>query len=381
MTTVRSKLIYGIMKYFTNEEISTLSILQIWFSSCWDDITNQAFQRVLGDAFADVEKYNLDKEDVILLKKWKTARITIRFAQEDFSKGLVNPHFDDVWQMKSEKDRVMFCRYLFTGCIFVEEGNIVCGNPTMFSKSNGQSKAAQELFFKAIDLLAVGFKRTITMSDSLFETITMLTHKTTLGFRSFINMGKIVCHLETKFVDPKDLQFASRIKSLRPYGIDWSNLPDYMEKKQFIKFARACSDEDTIHQRHFLNWIYYVYGACHVDWNEDQDQCLKIYRDYKESHKKLQSDLLSVSGNIWWRHFFEGEIYVNPLNEINIALAMIFRQTFENYFLSDENGKILNRCKENICDGTKSNFFTQSSTMFRSVFTFNDDIALIRKLS
>jgi len=54
--------------------------------------------------------------------------------------------------MKSERDRVMYCRYLFTGCIFVDEFNITCGNPTMFTEFDGQTKMPGESFFRAIDL-------------------------------------------------------------------------------------------------------------------------------------------------------------------------------------------------------------------------------------
>jgi len=82
-----------------------------------------------------------------------------------------------------------------------------------------------------------------------------------------------------------------------------------------------------------------------------------------------------------WKRFFEGEEYINPLNKINIVLALIYRRNFEDYFLSDENGKPLNRYKDNVCDGSLSNFFTQSPTMFRSAFSFNDDIKLQANLS
>ena len=55
--------------------------------------------------------------------------------------------------MKFENDRVKFLRYLFTGCIFLEEISACCGNPTMFSQLNGCKKIYQfEDFFKSLDL-------------------------------------------------------------------------------------------------------------------------------------------------------------------------------------------------------------------------------------
>ena len=64
VTCVRSKLIYGMMKHFKESEISTLSILQIWFSSCWDDASYKAFIMVANDALENIGKYDLSKEDV-----------------------------------------------------------------------------------------------------------------------------------------------------------------------------------------------------------------------------------------------------------------------------------------------------------------------------
>ena len=37
------------------------------------------------------------------------------------------------FQMKSMEDQIKVCRYLFTGCIFVDENKIICGNKTMYA--------------------------------------------------------------------------------------------------------------------------------------------------------------------------------------------------------------------------------------------------------
>ena len=101
-------------------------------------------------------------------------------------------------------------------------------------------------------------------------------------------MGKIQCHLMTKLIDSNDLDFADTIKSLNPHAIDWSNVPDYLEKKSFIKFAQACSVDDTVHTLHFINWIDYVFGAFHVDWVNSREECMEFYRKMKNA--KIASD-------------------------------------------------------------------------------------------
>ena len=97
-----------------------------------------------------------------------------------------------------------------------------------------------------------------------------------------------------------DLALAKEIHDLNPYIIDWSNVPDYLEKDKFIKFARSCSTDHTIHFAIFINWTNYVsklflavvykkqmpilayhmrlnIGKCVVFFNKSR--CLFIYTD------------------------------------------------------------------------------------------------------
>ena len=377
VTALRSKIIYGIMKHFNEEEIPTSSMLQVWFSSCWDAKTSELFTSVLKDVLNDPSRYQLDQEDIPLIRKWMNTSVSIKKAKVEFSKGLEDTHFDDVWRMKFEEDRVKFCRYLFTGCIFVKENELVCGNVTMFTKHKDVQKIPAEIFFKAIDMHARGLsKQTKKMSNltSLFELMTSVTLQTITGFRSLVGIGQIECFLETKRVDPNDMILADRIRGLNPYAIDWSNVPEYMRKNEFIRFARACSIDDTIHQLHFLNWVQSVFGACHVDWGSAQEKLLSFFQDCRKGYKENAAIFEQMCP--LQPVFFTSLPFVNYLNEINMYLSIRYRKAFEDYFLSDENGKPLNRYQTMIVDAQLSTFFTQSHTMFRSTFTFNDDINL-----
>jgi len=275
------------------------------------------------------------------------------------------------------KDRVKFSRYLFTGCIFVDEAQTVCGNSTMFTVLDGQEKMTGELFFKAIGLKETEGQKD-TFSDNLFELIEYLTREKTEKFRSLIKAGKILCHLNRSFIDPKDLEFASSVRSLRPYAIDWSNIADYMEKSSFIKFARACSVDNTIHQMHFLDWTYYVFGSVHVDWYECQTKLQDMFKMWRREKENVKCMLQEMGhGTSFYDRYFRGEFYTNTLNSVNLMLACIFRSRFEDFFLSDENGKPLNRYKSNVCYAAILPFFSQSPTMFCSTFSFDEDIDLV----
>ena len=67
-----------------------------------------------------------------------------------------------------------------------------------------------------------------------------------------------MCHLFHENVEMDNLALAKEINNLDPYVINWSNVPDYLEKDKFIKFARSCSTDQTIHVAIFLNWTNYV---------------------------------------------------------------------------------------------------------------------------
>ena len=369
VTVLRSKIIYCAMKYYTEEQITTRSLLQIWFSSCWDKETSDSFDMLIKDAVADPERFQLDIEkDVPILQKWQEVTITKEESVEEFSKDI--DEFNDIWHMKINIDRVKFFRYLFTGCIFVDEKMIVCGNKTMFADVCGTTKKPGELFFKAIDLSANGFKSG-RKTDSLYDNIIRVTHNIIFGFRSFVRMGKIVCILQRKVIDPiKELEFADTIKALKPYSIDWSSLPDYFEKNSFMRFAEACSVESTLHTVHFLEWDKYVFGACHVDWLEFQDKYLEIYYKSKMAvnakHQTLQS--LGTKSLLF---FFEYSPFINHLDELNMYLAKAFRKPFGDFFLSDNQGNVLPRFENDEWDFPGLLFFEHSYYVIRSTFSFN----------
>ena len=375
---LRSKLMYLALKNFEESEISITSILQLWFSSCWDFETESAFNMLVSEALEHEENFGFDVKDKQLLRTWMKKKFSVNEAKKLFSKGLRNAMFDDVWQMKYESDRVRFCRYLFTGCIFVDENTVVCGNPTMFTDYEGATKIDGELFFKAFDTKALrSYHFSNQNQNSLYDTIVLATQDAAKKFRQRIATGQIECNFETRFVDPKDLKFAAFIKSLDPYGIDWSNVPDYMDKKLFIEFARACSAKETVHTLHFINWVQYVFGSCHVDWRYGQEECFKVYCDFKKQTERARKidKAIKNPANLWLQ-FFDGNNYLNNLNEINLYLGTMFRKTFEDYFLSDEKGNKLNRFDYLVCDGIVSHFFQQSPTTFRSAFSFNEGLRL-----
>ena len=55
--------------------------------------------------------------------------------------------------------------------------------------------------------------------------------------------------------------------STNPYHVSWSNVPDYIEPKEFHKIAKAISGTETVHFLHSCNWTQLVYGTDVYDIN------------------------------------------------------------------------------------------------------------------
>lgn len=64
--------------------------------------------------------------------------------------------------------------------------------------------------------------------------------------------GWVLCHR------PINPPVPQAIRSLRPWTMSWSNLPDYLDPRDFHTMARAVSGpggKDTIHYMHSMNWV------------------------------------------------------------------------------------------------------------------------------
>jgi hypothetical protein len=187
-----------------------------------------------------------------------------------------------------------------------------------------------------------------------------------------VQEGKIICHLYAKNVEMHDLAFAHSIRELQPYGINWSNIPEYMDRKEFINFARACSTPDTVHIVHFCHWWERVYGSVHVDYAKDRgclEDIVKEFKSVKQS-KAVGRLKLGESGGNQSQSFFRDEIISHPFDEVGMALISKFRNKLEDYFLSDIRGQPLNRSTESV---SVCELFSQWN-IFYTAFTFSNDL-------
>ena len=89
-------------------------------------------------------------------------------------------------------------------------------------------------------------------------------------------------------LDLDDESTTDYIASLKPYQIDWSNIPDYIHQTDFIKLAQRCSVADTAHTAHFMNWVIRVFGTHPLDFGENMQNA------YQSVHEMSEKNLAKV---------------------------------------------------------------------------------------
>ena len=57
--------------------------------------------------------------------------------------------------------------------------------------------------------------------------------------KKMVSKEKLVMTFEHGFVSRKNSELIAKIKNLNPYTIDWSNIPDYLTREDFLAIAKG----------------------------------------------------------------------------------------------------------------------------------------------
>ena len=367
VTVARSILIYEMMK-IGQTEVSDKTILQVWFSSCWDKETKEEFEK-----FIQLKVPNIGND---LLTKyaqcWNRKKgMTVEFAQDAFVEHLRSCDYIPLNNLKAEGDRMAFARYLFTGCIFTKE-DVVCGNCTMFPDSTDSWKKTKfEDFFHTIDMFQ--FTSVLKSSDkSLINVVTSKTAKNFENLRGFIREGKLVCHLAVKSIDTNDTKCASEIKKLNPFLIGWSNVPDYWHRYDFIDFAQKCSGPETLHHFHTMNWVQKMFGASFYDYIDQRPVLEEMFRNYRKGLSASAGMAKYLMPNV--ERLIRIPQFKLPTNLFSELAVEMFGDKYLKYAMTDRNGRVLNHFKGQFDAFVQ--VFGDCSTTMQCAFSFDDEMEL-----
>ena len=378
ITVARSLLILEMLKS-AEKKVSNKSILQVWFSSCWDKETKQEFAAFLQEVIAKSNNSLLKKH----AKIWSKKAISVKDAEEKFEARRESSKFCPLFNLKSADDCVRYARYLFTGYLFmdVRGKDAVSGNVTMFPNASDNwtrvGETSFEDFFQSIGLTTM--MSHLTKEDkSLIQFVQDVTKVKLQTFRSLIQSGAICCHLNVQEVQTKDDRFAEEVRRLNPARIDWSNIPDYMDRHDFQMFAKKCSGPKTVHTFHTMNWIQKVFGAQYLDYNGSRSLLEKMLKDYQKlKHKWLDP----ASGNHPQDETRELKRLARldppfklPTNEFMERAAVKFGGNYAKYFLTTRDEKNLNMSLT-LGNAVNPLFVQVDSTIFVA-FSFTEGITL-----
>ena len=337
LSVARSILIYEMLKT-SPTEVSDKTILQTWFSSCWDRETKEQFEKFIKKKVPSIGNELLRNYAQIWMHK---RNMSVKFAQESFSRNLNEVNLMALNNLELQQDRLFYARYLFTGCLFMKpKYEAVCGNCTMFPTSDDLfSRTKFEDFFNSVDIYTFSDKmQQCETTETFFGIIIEATVSQLHTLRKLIAAGKIRCHLFLKKISPKDFKFASEIQQLNPTLIDWSNLPDYWYRDTFLGFARNCQSAMTEHHFHSMNWIQRVYGASYIDFKDDKTLLEKLYSEYKKA--KTEEALDKNYPLCFLKGYVRCPLFELPTNEFTEYAACKYGNDYLKYILTERNGEV-----------------------------------------
>jgi len=280
-----------------------------------------------------LEEDSLNQLEKTLVKHWIKNKVTLKAAVDGWTQGLqesiVKP-YTPCANLRSEVDRVEYARYILTGYIFEEdEPSLVCGNRTMFSVplSMGVSKTPDENFFYTLDIQGManhGFEYVDSLKVSTDKF--MMTKMDMV--KEMIKQRKLKLTFETDVVTPDNTALLTKIKSLDPYTVDWSNLGDYVSKEKLLLMAQRCSGEETVHNLHLMNWFTRIVGTFILDYPKE------MMKGIVEEHYKRWIDYHSMmlQMNPLYRTLWRNNTHFTSVK--NLTMCMLAAE-YKDKFLKD----------------------------------------------
>ena len=359
-----------ILYQMIRNKVNPRSILQVWFSSAWTDEAQKDFLQSVEELVA-VKDTNIKENIKELLNYWLKSKLASKTSQDLWSKHFLKDHVNKVFEpcvnLKKECDRVDYARYLLTGTIFADENQVKHGNITMFCipENLGVCKVDDEDFFNTFNF----FHEEFSYRDSLMKSVERFMMDKTENLIQLISLRKLDMKFKAAQIGTKSKDLLREIKDMKPYTVDWSNIPDYFCREEFLQMARAASTDETVHYFHMMNWVQNYKGASVFDYSlEGKVQLVTNgINAFKNAHAFLY-------GLETYRSMWTEEIKCrNDLNVIDFFLARDCGEKYLKHFLG--NGIEFSLAPQNYGQ------FHRSGTTMRAGITFDENIEISKKTS
>ncbi len=330
------------------------SILQVWFSTGWSKKTLDNFHLSCSQVLQNLDyTFHCDLAMIKeLLTHWMKTTLSMKSVQILWMQHIEQCLLHPLPNLYHEKDRVEYARYLSTGHIFgSDKSDFLYGNLSMFSLPDSFQgfKREQENILAAIAMDSLEY------DDSLLVCVTKKITKGLQKLRELIKSGSIICHFINAEFNLQEQEKLKEIKKLNAKGIDWSNLPDYLNQDDFFIMAQSCDGSSTLHSLHFMNWLFFVYGTCLIDYPN-------MTEVYKELVHQREVDFRRAKGS---RPFFRQDHYIEYyMNTSQHVLGKRYMKTFIDFVFGGRNVDVREPISEDF------NPFSRNEDTFFLSFTF-----------
>ncbi len=358
----KSLAIWQMIKDAANSKTSANAILQVWFSSTWQQSTEVSFRSAVRAVRSQGNSLYGGNEIVSgILDHWVASKgVLLKRARDQWAES-VTRDCSVIGHMKELEDRLDMATYEITGDVFVGDSAQLVGSICWWDCPDGTpANQFDQKFFSAINVHLVLKER--SPGQSFFHAAEAFLHRRVAKLITCAGSGAIT--VKTMIGSVSDL--VPQIAALSPRTMTWSNVSDYYKTSEFHNIARACSiNRDTMHFAYSMNWTTNVAGTYIIDHAAEKR---------KEIFKMGFEAMDNMYQSLDYKSVFR---YPPPENPMNIADSMLaiywWRNWIDNFFtVARQHGP----CQVGYVEPAIFNPLSQCGNTVFFTFTYNPEIVL-----
>lgn len=282
------------------------SIMQVWFSSTWEEKTETAVNAALAVLISSKRNYHCDVLE--LLNHWANASSFPLAKARACIANATKDSFSSIGHMLQKRDRIALAKYELSRDFGIKD-KAIYGNKLMFDCPDGTPPLENDEtvfsslnWYDVMDLVKSGSLSTETVVQAAEAYASAGIWK----IASWAVKGQVVVELKCAPVQ----HVVDFISSHKPWTMSWSNICDYVDYSDFHRMARRCSAHgDTIHFGYSMNWVQIVFGVFIFDFAGSD--CVEIRSRIIDAANEAVQQSYNMLG---WDQHLRSPPPTNPIN-------------------------------------------------------------------
>ncbi|CAJ1962286.1 unnamed protein product [Cylindrotheca closterium] len=306
----------------SQEQHHLRSVMQVWFSTTWEEETMEMAKQALANLCQSDEKRH--PKVTGLLRHWKDAgKMPLQNARTQWENRSTNER-SFVSHFLRKQDRIAMAKYELTGDFGIKPGgNPTCGNIIMLDCPEGTAPLSRdETVFSCLNWAAIA--SSLYPNTPVIETAENYVTERLSKVAGWARLGRVTLKLVCDDVQ----NMIESIAASKPWTMSWSNVLDYIDYADFHRLARACSIHgDTLHFGYSMNWPTNVFGVNIIDFpRRDLADFRKKVLENANHCVEMQYTMLG------WQKYLRLPPPTNPINTTCSMLEMGQYKTWADYF-------------------------------------------------